>query len=267
MNRTPRPGSGALTSIGWSGAGSVSLGSFCVVWRLRRLGRLCGSLPLVDSGRHQQAPRRLAGRQHRQQQAIDQHRSFTARARGRTAFRRRLAQRPEQLDGIGHRRRLVDDDRHLAPEVEAERRQRQAADHDASRRRSAASCRAISARRRAFRSRPRRATLQRAARSAPRPARDPTAWRRSAGCWSARLAMSAVNCRRARSGPTISRSRAGRRAAGRRSRSAVHSRRRPATTAGSCVMTSASQVLRKHLRVKFSDATTAGPSSATRYLA
>src|SRR6185503_13290840 len=54
---------------------------------------------------------------------------------------------------------------------------------------------------------------------------------------------------------------------GSREQSASIRRRRPETTAGSYVRTSASQVLRKHFFVKFSDVTSAGPSSATRYFA
>jgi hypothetical protein len=43
--------------------------------------------------------------------------------------------------------------------------------------------------------------------------------------------------------------------------------RNPVVTAGSCVTTRKSQVLSKHLRVKFSEAINAGPSSATMYFA
>ena len=56
---------------------------------------------------------------------------------GHAAVGRRVAQRREQVNGLSHRCLLGDDDRDLAPEVEAERGQRQAADHHASRRRSA----------------------------------------------------------------------------------------------------------------------------------
>ncbi len=80
------------------------------------------------------------------------------------------------------------------------------------------------------------------------------------------LSMSAVNCRRARSGPTTSRGETWS-GSGRRSRSVWCSRLSPAITSGSHVTTSASHVRSKHLRVRLSDATIAGPSSATRYLA
>jgi hypothetical protein len=78
--------------------------------------------------------------------------------------------------------------------------------------------------------------------------------------------MSVVIRRRERSGPTMSR---GVRPGGiaRPSRSAAINARSPETTSGSCVSTKASHVRSKHLRVKLNDAITAGPSSATRYLA
>src|SRR2546425_680241 len=54
---------------------------------------------------------------------------------------------------------------------------------------------------------------------------------------------------------------------GRRSASAAISARSADATSGSWVTTTASQVRSKHLRVKLQEATMAGPSSATRYLA
>ena len=55
---------------------------------------------------------------------------FSHRRRRRARVRGRGRQPPKELRRFGHRRRLVDDDRDLAPEIEAQRREGQAADDD-----------------------------------------------------------------------------------------------------------------------------------------
>ena len=198
MNRTPRPGVGGIDVDRFVRQPAPSL------W-----GASGSSAAVAGSGGCAAAARASAHRRPPASPAAGNRSAQRLTGRARAARPSAVASRsvPKQLDGIGDRRRLVDDDRHLAPEVEAERRQRQAADHHGLVVDRASFCRAISARPPACR-KARRSTLQRAARSGARPARDPTAWRRSAGC-SSRAGDERVNWRRARSGPTISRSASG----------------------------------------------------------
>ena len=173
----------------------------------------------------------------------------------------------EQTRDLGDRRRLVTTTRHLAAEIEAHRLQRQAADHGervvdqhdlAVRSQAAQALRVVH-----LHAQPGFAARRAAAPSAP----GSETFRRSAGCSTCACSMSAVNCRRARSGPTISRGDSCSGIAVRVRDPRPSGLRSPLTTSGSWVTTIASLVLAKHLRVKFSDATSAGPSSATRYLA
>jgi hypothetical protein len=82
------------------------------------------------------------------------------------------------------------------------------------------------------------------------------------------LSISARISGRDRSGPTINRRPSGRRdGSGTPAASALNNVNKPLTTDGSCVISTASHVRVKHLRVGLSVVMIAVDSSATRYLA